>query len=125
MRSFALITALFLSLGTAHGESQGGSSRQAAENNSAEVTISRDNSVPQGCTAILTVDEDEVATLASGGSTNLTLPAGSPYLRATLKEDPACALQGLGSGQSLLLEPGEQRSFTLMYGNDALFFAPH
>ncbi|MGG5872741.1 hypothetical protein [Pseudomonas peli] len=124
MHRFALPVALYLSMAIAHAETQDGSTSQRTENKRAEVTLSRDDSVPQDCTAVLSIDEDKVATLNNGDSASLSLPAGSPYLRATLKEDPACSLQGLGSGQSLLLEPGKQLSFTLMYGNGALFFAP-
>jgi hypothetical protein len=124
MRSFALTAALLLSLGTAHGEALDSSSQPEAEHNAAQVLISRDDSLPKGCTAVLSIGDNEVATLANGDSANLSLPAGSPYLRATLKEEPECSLHGLGSGQSLLLEPGEQRSFILMYGNETMFFAP-
>ena len=125
MRTLLPLGCLFLFTGLSLGWSHTASANPPPPvDNMAQLVIDRDGKVPSGCEVELRLEERPVGQLAVGGSVSLDLPAGTHYLRARLSAAGACNADGLASGQSVLLNPGETREYRVMLDNDALFLAP-
>ena len=120
MRSLLLLGYLGLSLTWSHTAA----ATPPPVDGMAQLVIDRDGKLPSGCKVQLRLEEKAVGQLAAGGSLSLDLPAGTHYLRARLSSAGQCNAEGLASGQSVLLNPGETREYRVMLDNDALFLAP-
>ncbi|WP_339524830.1 hypothetical protein [Pseudomonas sp. EA_35y_Pfl2_R111] len=124
MRTLLLLGCLYLSLGLSHAEPATQEPAADTGKKMAQLIIGRDEKVPETCDVELQLEEKTVAQLQASDSINLDLPAGTHYLRAKLSAAGNCTAEGLASGQSILLEPGETRQYQVMFDNDALFLAP-
>ncbi len=90
----------------------------------AKLIVSRDRNAPNACDLQLRVDEQLVVALPAGESVTLDVPSGERTVVLTPSREGFCAQVELASSQSILLQPGEVRSYQAVYEEQKLFLAP-